>query len=155
MDVHPQILGAAVSALAALVGGFLGVWFSHSLTKRIKLREWQFQVLKDQLSEKRKAYAEFIACAHTIMLEATINKAAKVTLLSTLNSSFATVELMAAENVSSAARVLVSAVISHFGDAKIKESTNMEFVNSKQAFLDAARSELVEHEQRAARELAR
>lgn len=151
MDIHPQIVSASVAGLAALVGGFAGVLFSYWSNKKLKLREWRLQVLKDQSTEKRSAYAELIAKAYSISTLAATQCDAKLTEFSALDMAYAKVELMASDEVVAAARELTECVLDRFSAEKPKVTDR--FVRAKVAFVKAARRELADYDSLATAQL--
>ena len=146
-----QFYGAIVTAAAAFLAVLIAAGITYWSTKRIKLREWQFLVLKEQVLEKRSAYADLIARAYSISTAATADPATKLTEVSALDAAFARIELMGSPEVVRAAEDLVGAVLDKFDRTKPYESDR--FVKTKSAFLKLARAELSEIEHRAAREL--
>jgi hypothetical protein len=146
IDLTPQVLTALFSAGGSLIGVLAGLAFGHYLAKRMKIHEWQLQLLREQIAERRRAYSDLLACAHTISLEATVNPKTSVTSMTAINASFASVELLADANVIKAAKDVVDSVLAHFGNPA--DLDRRRFVVSKQTYIEAVRDELREHENR-------
>jgi hypothetical protein len=148
-DFPPQ-LWAIISVLSGVVGGGL---VTHVSNRKIKLREWQLQLSREQIADKRKAYVEFLGHAQTVVLHTVTASEKDLDKMSALHASFAMVELSGSAEVKAAATNLLKSVVAHF--ATIQKGKEGEFVFCKAAFIDAARADLLQHEDRAAKEMAK
>lgn len=133
-----EIITVAGTLVAALVAGLI----SYVAGRGMKTHEWRLSQAKEDLAGRKHLYVGFLAEAQRLVIQATQAKIHSVGELDTLSRHYAEITLVGTEPVAEAAKHVLDGVLMADEQSDPTEEHATDFHPRKQAFLNAARTEL-------------
>jgi len=138
----PQVIAAIIGVSSALLGTLVGGFLTYLSNKNLKLIEWQLSLIKEEESNRRKLYSDFLGEANRLTLFSIEGKVGSVRELDSLINCFSQVEFVSTEQVIEQAKKLVDCVIACNTKSAIVQ--NQDFYCFKKNFIEATKNELNE-----------
>jgi hypothetical protein len=134
-----QIIIALIGVFAALGGTTAGGLISYFTNKNLNEKNWRRSLIKEEISEKRQLYSEFLAECYRIKMES-VKKEFKISLdnLSVIYKYYSRITLVSDEPVVRYAKDLLDHILSVLSD----ETAKNEFISSVDSFVDNVKKEI-------------
>lgn len=138
--MSPQTTTVLISALAALCGVTIGGLITYLTNKDLKKKEWKYDILREEINNRKKLYSSFLSEAYKLLLIAIKNDATKVEDFITLSNYYSQIELQSNETIVSIANDIYIFTVKY--EPSKKNDAEKLFSEFKRRFIAEAKNEI-------------
>ena len=136
-----EVIVSLVGSLSALFGAAIGGVITYLTNRSMKEQEWELEIIKEEIAERKSLYAKFLNESSDLVMEAFQNKHSDIRKFKKLGSLVAEIELIGSEEVSLKAKHISDLVFTSHAEGLKPDKP---FAELRESFVISVKKELDE-----------